>query len=69
MSEIKYEVKLAMMRIGNFWCQKSQLTDISCDYLLIIYLFKILNYTQSLVHIIPLFVNTWSDHWRSYDNK
>jgi hypothetical protein len=54
MGEIKYEVELAMTKISNYLCQKSQLTGISCDHMLVVYSFRRLDYTQyiSLYYII-----------------
>jgi hypothetical protein len=68
---MKYEVEIAMMRIGNYWCQKPQLTGISCDHLLVVCSFRRLDYTQyvSPCYTIQYYINTWSDHWRSYGNK
>jgi hypothetical protein len=60
-----------MTGIDNCWCQKLQLTSIPCDYLLAVCLFRRLDYTQyvSPYYIIQYYINTWSDHWRSYGNK
>jgi SWIM zinc finger len=71
MGEIKYEVELAMIRIDNYWCQKSQLTGIPCDHLLAVCLFRRLDYTQyvSPYSNIKYYINTWSGHWRSYGNR
>jgi hypothetical protein len=71
MGEIKYEVELAMTGIGNCWCQKPQLTGILCDHLLVVCSFRRLDYTQyvSPYYTIQYYINTWSGHWRSYDNK
>jgi hypothetical protein len=71
MSEIKYEVELAMMGISNCWCQKPQLTGIPCDHLLAVCSFRRLDYTQYVnpYYIIQYYINTWSGHWRSYGNK
>jgi hypothetical protein len=68
---MKYEVELAMMEISNYWCQKPQLISISCDHLLVVCSFRRLDYTQyvSSYYIIQYYINTWSGHWRSYDNK
>jgi hypothetical protein len=68
---MKYEVELTMTWIGNYWYQKSQLTDIPCDHLLVVCSFRRPNYTQyvSLYYTIKYYINTWSGHWRSYDNK
>jgi hypothetical protein len=68
---MKYEVELAMTEINNYWCHKSQLTGILCDNLLVVYSFKKLDYTKyvSPYYSIQYFINTWSGHWRSYDNK
>jgi hypothetical protein len=68
---MKYEVELAMIGIVNYWCQKPQLTDITCDNLLIVCSFRRLDYTQyvSPYYIIKYYNNIWSDHWRSYDNR
>jgi hypothetical protein len=70
MDEMKYEVELAMTEIGNYWCQKPQLTGIPCDHLLVVCSFRRLDYTQyvSPYYIIQYYINTWSGHWRSYDN-
>jgi hypothetical protein len=67
---MKYEVELAMTRIGNCWCQKPQLTGILCDHLLVVCSFRRLNYTRyiSPYYIIQYYINRWSSHWRSYDN-
>jgi hypothetical protein len=43
---MKYEVELAMTGIDNYWCQKPQLISIPCDHLLIVYSFRMLDYTQ-----------------------
>jgi hypothetical protein len=71
MSEMKYEVELAMTGIGNCWCQKPQLTGIPCDHLLAVCSFRRLDYTQyvSPYYTIQYYINTWSGHWRSYGNK
>jgi hypothetical protein len=71
MGEIKYEVELAMMEIDNCVRQKSQLTGISCDHLLVVCSFRRLDYTQyvSPYYTIQYYINTWFGHWRSYDNK
>jgi hypothetical protein len=68
---MKYEVELAMTGIGNYLCQKSQLTGISCDHLLAVCSFRKLNYTQyvSPYYIIQYCINTLSGHWHSYDNR
>jgi hypothetical protein len=68
---MKYDFELAMMGISNCWCQKSQLTDILCDHLLVVCSFRSLDYTQyvSPYYTIQYYINTWSGHWRSYDNK
>jgi hypothetical protein len=68
---MKYEVELAMTGIGNCWCQKPQLTGIPCDHLLVVCSFRNLVYTQyvSPYYIIQYYINIWSGHWRSYDNK
>jgi hypothetical protein len=68
---MKYEVELAMMRIGNCWCQKLQLTGIPCDHLLDVCSFRRLYYTQyvSPYYTIKYYINTWSGHWRNYGNK
>jgi hypothetical protein len=60
-----------MTKIGNYWRQKPQLTGIPCDHLLAICSFRRLNYTQyvSPYYIIQYYINTWSGHWRSYDNR
>jgi hypothetical protein len=60
-----------MTEIDNCWCQKSQLTDIPCDHLLVICSFRKLDYTQyvSPFYTINYYINTWSGHWRSYGNK
>jgi hypothetical protein len=60
-----------MTEIGNCWCQKPQLTGISCDHLLVVCTFRRLDYTQyiSPYYIIRYYINTWSGHWRSYGNK
>jgi hypothetical protein len=70
MGEMKYEVELAMIGIGNCWCQKPQLTDIPCDHLLVVCSFRRLDYTQyvSPYYIFQYYINTWSGHWRSYGN-
>jgi hypothetical protein len=61
----------AMMGIGNYWCQKSQLTVIPCDHLLTVCSFRMMNYTQyvSPYYTIQYYINTWSGHWCSYGNK
>jgi hypothetical protein len=68
---MKYEIELAMTEIDNYWCQKSQLTGISCDHLLAVCSFRRLDYTQyvSSYYTIQYYINTWSSHWRSYGNK
>jgi hypothetical protein len=68
---MKYEVELAMTGIGNCWCQKLQLTGISCNHLLVVCSFRRLDYTQyiSPYYIIQYYIKTWSGHWRSYGNK
>jgi hypothetical protein len=47
------------------------LTSILCDHLLAIYSFRRLDYTQYVTpyYNIKYYINTWSDHWRSYGNK
>jgi SWIM zinc finger len=68
---MKYEVELAMAGIDNCWCQNPQLTGIPCDHLLAVCLFRRLDYTRyvSPYYTIQYYINTWSGHWRSYDNK
>jgi hypothetical protein len=68
---MKYEIELAMTEIGNCWCQKPQLTDISRDHLLDVCSLIRLDYTQyvSPYYTIQYYINTWSGHWRSYGNK
>jgi hypothetical protein len=68
---MKYEVELAMTGIDNCCCQKSQLTSIPCDQLLVVCSFRKLDYTQyvSPYYTIQYYIYTWSSHWRSYDNK
>jgi SWIM zinc finger len=68
---MKYEVELAMTRIDNCWCQKPQLNGIPCVHLLAVYSFRRLDYTQYVnpYYSIKYYINTWSSHWRSYDNK
>jgi hypothetical protein len=60
-----------MTGIGNCWCQKSQLTGIPCNNLLVVYSFRRLNYTLYVnpYYIIQYYLNTWSNHWRSYGNR
>jgi hypothetical protein len=60
-----------MTEIGNYWCQKSQLTGISCDHLLDVCSFKRLDYTLyvSPYYTIQYYINIWSGHWHSYGNK
>jgi hypothetical protein len=64
MSEIKYEVELAMTEISNCWRQKSQLIGIPCDLLLIVCSFRMLDYTQygSPHYTIKYYINIWSSH-------
>jgi hypothetical protein len=68
---MKYEVELAMTGIDNCWCQKPQLTSISCDHLLAVCSFRRLDYTQyvSPYYTIQYYINTWSGHWRNYGYK
>jgi hypothetical protein len=60
-----------MTGIDNCWCQKPQLTGIPCDNLFAVCSFRRLDYTQyvSPYYTIKYYNNTWSGHWRSYDNK
>jgi hypothetical protein len=57
---MKYDVELAMMEIDNYWCQKPQLTGISCDHLFVICSFRKLDYTQyiSPYYSIQYYTNT-----------
>jgi hypothetical protein len=60
-----------MTEIGNYWCQKPQLTGIPCDHMLAVCSFRKLDYTQyvSPYYTIQYYINTWSGHWRSYSNR
>jgi hypothetical protein len=60
-----------MTGIGNCWCQKPQLTGIPCDHLFVVCSFRKLDYTQyvSPYYTIQYYINIWSGHWRSYDNR
>jgi hypothetical protein len=42
-----------MTGIDNYWCQKPQLIGIPCDRLLVVCSFRRLDYSSTLVHIIP----------------
>jgi hypothetical protein len=68
---MKYEVELVMMRIDNCWCQKPQLTGIPWDHLLAVCSFRKLDYTHyvSPYYTIKYYINIWSGHWRSYNNR
>jgi hypothetical protein len=60
MGEIKYEVESAMTGVGNYWCQKSQLTGIPYDHLFAVCSLRMLDYTQyvSPYYTIQYYINT-----------
>jgi hypothetical protein len=57
---MKYEVELAMTRIGNYWCRKPQLIGITYDHLLVVCSFRRLDYTQYVnpYYTIQYYINT-----------
>jgi hypothetical protein len=65
--EIKYEVQLVVSGIDNYWYQKLKLFD----HLLAVCSYKRMDHIQyiSSYYNIQNYINTWSDHWRSYDDK